>query len=651
MCGIAGILDPAASTRSEDLRSQAASMATALEHRGPDDSGTWVDELRGVALAHRRLEVVGRGPQGRQPMSSQSGRWVLSYNGELYNATALRARLMSDGVVFRGTSDTEVLVAGIDRWGLTEALHRIEGMFAFAAWDTHAARLHLVRDRFGEKPLYYGWAGSRFVFASELKAFHALRGFAPVVDRDAVAEFLRLSCVPAPACIYRGLAKLAPGSRVSVHAGIGVGRLPAQENFWSAQGAIEDASEQPLLFDDGAAADLLENALSGSVKARMLADVPIGALLSGGIDSSLIVALMQQHARSPVRTFTVAFVDQAFDESTSASSVAAHLGTDHTTVEMHEQDVLDIIPRLPEIWDEPFSDSSQIPTFLVAGVARQAVTVALSGDGGDELFAGYNRHAWLARIWRVAGPVPNPLRRSVGEALRRLPPGAVDALAKTLPSRWQVRLPSTKVEKLGRVLTASSPQDAYDMLRTHWADPSTMVLGAAPQSGQSQTTRPWATGEIMDGLLRSDLMTYLPDDVLTKVDRASMAVSLETRAPFLDRGVLEVAWRLPQSSKLRDGTSKWMLRQVLLRHVPASLVDRPKMGFGAPLGDWLRGPLRPWAEELLSTASVTRHGLLDPVPVRRAWRLHVTHRRDLSEQLWDVLSLEGWMAHWGTSAN
>ena len=343
MCGIVGILDPKASTGAEDLRKLADSMATALEHRGPDNAGSWTDEVIGIALAHRRLEVVGRGPQGRQPMSSQSGRWILSYNGELYNAPALRDHLVSDGVRFRGTSDTEVLVAGLDRWGLTETLQRVEGMFAFGAWDTHTRRLHLVRDRFGEKPLYYGWAGSRFVFASELKAFHALSGFAPTVDRDAVAEFLRLSCVPAPACIFRGFAKLAPGSFVTVQAGIGIGRLPPQEEFSSAQQAIEDVSALPLLDDDAMAADMVEAALSESVAARMLADVPVGALLSGGIDSSLIVALMQQHARRPVRTFSVAFVDQAFDESASAAAVAAHLGTDHTTVDMHEHDVLDVI--------------------------------------------------------------------------------------------------------------------------------------------------------------------------------------------------------------------------------------------------------------------------------------------------------------------
>jgi len=655
MCGIAGMLEPAASTTADELRSAASSMAAALEHRGPDDAGTWVDESAGVALAHRRLEVVGRGPQGRQPMRSASGRWVLSYNGELYNAPPLRDRLTGEGVAFRGSSDTEVLVAGLDHWGLAGTLERIEGMFAFAAWDRRTRRLNLARDRFGEKPLFYGWVGARFVFASELKAFHALVGFDAEVDRDAVAQYLRLSCVPAPACIYRGLAKLAPGTLVTLDAALPSGTLPEPEAFWSAEQAIDEACGRPPLHDDREATELLEVTLSESVGARMLADVPVGALLSGGIDSSLVVALMQRHAGRPVRTFTVAFVDQAFDESAAAAAVAAHLGTDHTTVDMHHRDVLDIIPRVPEVWDEPFSDSSQLPTLLVSEVARRAVTVALSGDGGDELFAGYNRHAWLARLWRRAEPVPHPLRRAVGGGMRRLPPGAVDAVAAMLPSRWQVRLPSTKVEKLGRVLEADSPHDAYEMLRSHWADPAAVVLGAsrrrtAPPWDRNGTTPSWKTDDLLDGLLRSDLMTYLPDDVLTKVDRAAMAVSLETRAPFLDRGVLEVAWRLPPGSKLRNGTSKWILRQVLHRHVPVSLVDRPKMGFGVPMASWLRGPLRPWAEDLLSPAALARHGLLDPEPVRRAWNLHITHRRDLADELWDVLVLQAWMERWAAPA-
>ena len=644
MCGIAGILDTEGASGGDELARVAADMAETLIHRGPDDAATWSDPAAGVALSHRRLEVVGRGPQGGQPMRSPSGRWVITYNGELYNAPSLRARLEQTGAAFGGTSDTEVLVVGLDRWGLEETLDRIEGMFAFGAWDAASRSLHLARDRFGEKPLFYGWTRGRFAFASELKAFHAIPRFDPVVDRDAVAQFLRLNCVPAPQCIYGDLAKLLPGSRVSVGAGSRPGVLPVPVPYWSADAAIDAALARPALVDDREATDRVEAALSDSVAARMVADVPIGALLSGGIDSSIVVALMQRHSSRPVRTFTVAFADQSFDESASAEAVAAHLGTDHTTVEMPPSEVFDIIPRVADMWDEPFSDSSQLPTYLVSQVARRSVTVALSGDGGDELFAGYNRHAWLDRVWRIASPLPRPVRRTAGRALRAVPPQAIDSAASLLPSRWRVRLPSTKVAKVGRVFEAASVRDAYGALIAHWEDPASVVLGVEPTlDGRVPDI---GGGDVMNQLLRADLTTYLPDDVLTKVDRASMAVSLETRAPFLDRGVLDVAWRLPASSKLRDGVSKWMLRQVLYRHVPRALVDRPKMGFGIPVSEWLRGPLRPWAEDLLAAPALARHGVLDPAPVREAWRLHLSGRRDLGYELWDVLMLEAWLDRW-----
>jgi asparagine synthase (glutamine-hydrolysing) len=650
MCGIAGLLDTTRATGPDVLHQRARDMASTLIHRGPDDAGTWVDAEVGVGLGHRRLEVVGRGAQGQQPMGSPSGRWIVSYNGELYNTPALRAELEGTGLDIRGTSDTEVLVGGLDRWGLFGTLERIEGMFAFAAWDRRERRLHLARDRFGEKPLFYGWVGPVFAFASELKAFHTLPTFEARVNRDAVAEYLRLSCVPAPACIYHGLAKLGPGARVCVETGTVAGRLPQQVAYWSAGEAIDAACRLRPLADDREAIEVVEGALSDAVGARSLAEVPVGALLSGGIDSSLTVALMQRHSGHPVRTFTVSFEDEAFDEAPAAAAVATHLGTEHTTVAMSAQDVFDLVPRVPDIWDEPFSDSSQLPTYLVAKVARQAVTVALSGDGGDELFAGYNRHAWLDRVWRAADPFPPSLRRGVGGTLRRIPPGAVDSVAARLPSRWQVRLPSTKVAKLGRVLEASSVDAAYRALVSHWEDPALLVRGASPTPaviGNGHTTP--GSPDVMAQLLRTDLVTYLPDDIMTKVDRAAMAVSLETRTPFLDRGVLEAAWRLPPTSKRRDGTAKWLLRQILYRHVPASLVDRPKMGFGVPVGNWLRGPLRPWAEDLLSESALARHGFLRPEPIRQAWNLHQAKRRDLSAELWGVLMLQAWLDRWPAS--
>jgi asparagine synthase (glutamine-hydrolysing) len=420
--------------------------------------------------------------------------------------------------------------------------------------------------------------------------------------------------------------------------------------YWSAEQAIESATRLPPGGGTAAMVDLVEGVLLDSVAARLVSDVPIGALLSGGIDSSLVVALMQRHSARPVRTFTVGFGEEAFDESTHAAAVAAHLKTDHTAVQMTHREVFDTIPRLAEVWDEPFADSSQLPTLLVAGVARRSVKVALTGDGGDELFAGYNRHAWLPRLWRVADPIPATVRRGLGGAVRIIPPWAIDALAGALPSRWQVRLPASKAAKVGRVIGAASAQDAYLALISHWEDPTTLVRGSVPGSATSDrrdgADSGWSASVLTDRLLRTDLVTYLPDDILTKVDRAAMAVSLETRTPFLDRAVLEVAWRLPPDMKVRDGTTKWILRQVLDRHVPRSLVDRPKMGFGVPLDSWLRGALRPWAEDLLSEGSLARHGLLEPAPVRRAWRQHLSGHRNFGPELWDVLMLEAWMERW-----
>jgi asparagine synthase (glutamine-hydrolysing) len=654
VCGIAGLYDPRASTGAQELGGLAATMAGALVHRGPDDQGTWVDEEAGIALSHRRLAVVGLGMRGHQPMCSPHGRWVVNYNGEIYNAGKLRSVLNGDGFGLDGSSDTEVLASGLEQWGIAETLERIEGMFGFAAWDRRLRRLYLVRDRFGEKPLYYGWVGRHFAFASELKALRTLPRFHLEVDRRVVAEFLRRSCVPAPSCIYQGLAQLSPGSFVSVGAEVSVGTLPAPKYYWSAHEAILRARARPLDAEPSELADQLESTLSASVAARMVADVPLGALLSGGIDSSLVVALMQRHSARAVRTFNVSFPHAAFDESTEAAAVASHLGTDHTTVPVAEIDVLAVVARMPEVWDEPFADSSQLPTLLVSEAARRSVTVALSGDGGDELFAGYNRHSWLERIWHVAGPVPRVLRSGVGAALRLAPAGAVESTARTLPATRQLRLPANKLSKLGLVLQARNIDDAYEALVSHWRDPDALVLGARGQpSGRRGAGSGFAHSELAsptEHMLWADLVTYLPNDILTKVDRAAMAVSLETRMPFLDRSVLELAWRMPPGAKLHGGVTKWIVREVLHRYVPASLVERPKMGFGVPIGSWLRSALKPWAEELLSERALRRHGLLDPAAVRRAWGLHLSGRRDLGYELWDLLMLQAWMERWGAGA-
>ena len=585
-------------------------MASSLVHRGPDDSGLWVDADAGVALGHRRLAVIELGPGGAQPMVSSGGRWVVAYNGEVYNHVEIRHRLECSGTRFRGGSDTEVLVAAVERWGVDKALDACEGMFAAALWDRRDRHLHLVRDRFGEKPLYYGWVGTLFTFASELKAMCTLPGFAPELDRRAVAGYLRHNCIPAP--------------------------------------AVERARQRPLSGTDAELTDRLESTLADSVASRMVADVPVGAFLSGGIDSSAIVALMQRHASGRVRTFTIGFADRSFDESAEAAAVAGHLGTDHTAVEISDAEAVEVLSRLPDIWDEPFADVSQIPTYLVSRVARQQVTVSLSGDGGDELFAGYNRHAWLERLWRQASKVPVRTRRTAGSVLSRIPPSAVDRLDRTglLPAAWQFRIPATKLAKLAKVLAASDAQDAYLALTSHWDDPTSMVLGIDDEGPPSHGLDQLSGAGITEEMLWLDLVGYLPDDILVKVDRAAMAVSLETRVPFLDRQVLDLAWRLPLDVKLRKGRTKWLLRQVLDRHVPATLVDRPKMGFGLPIGSWLRGDLAPWAEHLLDERRLRDQGVLDPVPVRRAWDLHRSGRRDLGYELWDVLVLQAWIDRW-----
>lgn len=653
MCGIAGLLDPDASTSADRLGALAATMASSLEHRGPDAHGVWADADAGIAFGHRRLAVIDLGPGGAQPMASPGGRWVITYNGEIYNHRELRHRLERAGTRFRGGSDTEVLVASVERWGIDRALDACEGMFAAALWDRKNRELHLLRDRFGEKPLYYGWIGAVFAFGSELKALCALPGFAGELDREAVASYLGANCVPAPETIWRGVSKLLPGHMVTLAESPSRGVLPEQRCYWSPADAVARGRRHPLTVSDTEMIDQVEDALSDAVAARMVADVPVGAFLSGGIDSSTIVALMQRHFSGSVRTFTVGFADRSFDESSEAAAVAAHLGTDHTTVDVGDAEAVEVIAQLPGIWDEPFADVSQIPTHLVSRVAREQVTVSLSGDGGDELFAGYNRHAWLDRVWGRAAVVPARARRSAGAALGRIPPSVIDGAARAtgvLPASWRVRNPSNKVVKLGRVLAASDPADAYRALTTHWDDATSLVLGTDHRDDPPNGSRPSVAGAgITEQMLWLDLVGYLPDDILVKLDRAAMAVSLETRAPFLDRRILELAWSLPLDAKLRGSRTKWVLRQVLERHVPAALVERPKMGFGLPIGAWLCGELAPWAEHLLGERRLRDQGLLDPLPIRRAWELHRSGRRDLGYELWDVLVLQSWIDGWQPS--
>src|SRR5579875_910000 len=622
-------------------------MTDALAHRGPDDRGVWMDAPAGIALGHRRLSVIDLSPLGHQPMASASGRWVVSFNGEIYNFKELGKELEGAGRRLRSHCDTEVLVEAIDAWGLRAALRRANAMFSLAAWDRQEGELHLARDRVGEKPLYYGRAGRHFVFGSELKALTAHPHFVRRVDRDALALYMRYNCVPAPCGIYEGVSKLRPGHSVVVRqAGHGVD-CSAQASWWSPEEILPHAAGDGTR-GGAEARRRLEDLLVDAVRLRTVADVPVGAFLSGGIDSSLVAALMTE-CSARVRTYTIGFEDRGFDESADARRVARWLGTDHTEAIVGTADAQSVIPELPGLYDEPFADSSQIPTLLVSRLARQQVTVALSGDGGDELFAGYNRHLWWQRFAGRLERVPVPVRRAAAAALGAPSPDAIEwafgRLARVLPAA-RVRNPSLKVRKVADIL-ALPAHDAYLRLVSHWPDPGSVVNGArqVPTLVWTNGSGPHVAGRV-EQILYLDLVTYLPDDILTKVDRATMAVGLEGRLPLLDHRVLEAAWQLPMSMKIRGGETKHILRQILYSRVPRELADRPKMGFGVPLRQWLVGGLRDWAEQLLSRRALDQGGFLAPGPVRKLWDAHVAGEVDASHPLWDVLMFQAWAQRW-----
>lgn len=646
MCGIAGVLDPKRALPAEALEDLARRMARCLAHRGPDAEGLWVDAGAGLALAHRRLAIIDLSPGGAQPMRSRNGRFSVVFNGEIYNFPELRAGLeASPGFPgWRGRSDTEVLLEALAAWGLETTLARATGMFALALWDAAERTLTLVRDRLGEKPLYYGRLGGLWAFASELKALRALPGVSPDLDREALTLYLRHSCVPAPRSIYRGVFKLPPGSYVTLRAG--QTEAPEPTPYWSLRDVVQDGLDRPFTGSDDEAEAELERRLLRAVRGQMLSDVPLGALLSGGIDSSLVTALMQAQSSRPVRTFTVGYAEAAYDESREAARVARHLGCEHTELRLSPEDALEAIPQLPEIFDEPFADASMLPTFLVSRLTRRHVTVCLSGDGGDELFAGYNRHLWAARLWRRLGRLPRSLRGAAAAGIRALPPRAWDTLFRTLGRG--TRTPGFKLHKLAGALPASGPEDLYRRLVSTWPRPADLLLdGREPATLLDDPARWPRTSELTTWVQFLDAATYLPDDILAKVDRAAMAVSLESRAPFLDHEVVALAWRLPLALKLADGQGKRILRRILHRYVPAELVERPKTGFGLPIDDWLRGPLKNWALALLSPARLRRDGLLHPEPVQRALQAHLSGRRDNQYLLWNVLMLQAWLERWG----
>jgi len=654
MCGLTGIF----ATRdqwTDGLHGVAQKMTAALVHRGPDAEGMWTED--GIALGHRRLSILDLSPAGAQPMHSVCGRYVIAFNGEIYNHLDLRRDLAAAGAApsWRGHSDTETLLAGISHWGLEMTLQKAAGMFAIAMWDRRDRRLSLARDRIGEKPLYWGLAGQALVFGSELKALRQHPHFPRDVCRQALAQYLRFAYVPAPRSIHPGIYKLEPGSILTVEGmlptaapndplrpGESHGSLSIQR-YWSLNEMIDSGARSRFATEADALATV-DEALNRAVSRQMLADVPLGAFLSGGIDSSLIVALMQAQSSRPVRTFTVGFENLAFNEAQFAAAVARHLGTDHTELTVTETEAREVIPMLPDMYDEPFADSSQIPTHLVCRAAGTDVKVALSGDAGDELFGGYNRYFWGPRIWKRLDWMPHPLRHGLARAIAAVPVAAWDRIGTLTGDR--VTRPGDKAHRLAaRLRDVRTMDDLYRSLVSEW--PGQSMVSGLRGAGQTLLDDPLPTALADDAsgrMMAQDMRTYLPDDILCKVDRAAMAVGLETRVPFLDPDVLAASARLPAQMKIRNGQGKWALRQILNRHVPSELFDRPKSGFGVPVGDWLRGPLRDWAEDLLCEEALRRDGLIDPAPVRQAWAEHLSGRRDWTHRLWIVLMLMAWRA-------
>jgi asparagine synthase (glutamine-hydrolysing) len=636
MCGIAGLWRLPGSPAPE-LAAQTRAMTDAIAYRGPDGDGQWLDADVGIALGHRRLAIIDLSPTGLQPMASSDGRIIITYNGELYNRAEMATEL---AMSFRGTSDTEVLVESIARFGVDGALERANGLFAFAAFDRLSRTLHLARDRFGIKPLYWTKQNSVVAFASELKALRAIEDLAFALDLESLASYLRHACVPAPRTIYRDVAKLEPAHRLEVTANSVI-----QHRYWDLAGVARDHQNSSDQRTESEIIEELHGLLADAARRQMVSDVPLGAFLSGGIDSSTVVALMQRATNRPVKTFSIGFREQAFDESTAARAVARHLGTDHTELTLSAEDAQSIVPRLPTIYDEPFADSSQLPTYLVSRLARGSVTVALSGDGGDEVFGGYVRHQGVARLWNAIRHVPSTARWFASRAIDCLSPAAWDQLAVLLPRRCRPRHLGEKVIKGARLLTAPDPLAMYRRIISQWPDPDRAMPGTVEPAGWIARSSEINGLDIAAQMRLLDMLTYLPDDILTKVDRASMAVSLEVRVPLLDHRVVESVWRIPSSVLIKNGKGKRPLRAVLDRYVPSALVDRPKTGFGVPIGEWLRGPLRPWAEELLSPGELD--GVFDAALVQARLAEHLAGRRNWQSALWPLLQFQAWRRVYG----
>lgn len=644
MCGISGFFELEQQRDRLEMQAIGKAMTDALQHRGPDNDGLWQDPDLSLLLGHRRLSIIDLSSAGHQPMESASGRYIISYNGEIYNFQELAIELESLGVVFKGRSDTEVMLAAFEKWGVNQALQKLNGMFALTLWDRETGQLHLVRDRLGKKPLYVGWADKTLVFGSELKALHAHPDFKPQINKQSLTLYMRYACVPAPHCIYENVWQLPAGCRMTID----LPYLKADRNlaeliepYWHHPRIVEEAVRQQKNVKDSEAIATFEKLLTECVRQRMISDVPLGAFLSGGIDSSLIVALMQQLSEQKIKTFSIGFDETGFDEAAYAKKVAHHLGTDHHELYLKPQDALDIIPQLADIYDEPFADASQIPSLLVSQFARKHVTVALSGDGGDEMFGGYLRHYVVPEIWRRVGWLPVFMRKAMA--------GGITAVKA---ERWNKMVPQQpqfgeRIYKVAELLPLRGPEDVYRHLVSQFHDPATLVeSGNEPDIALLDPAWQPKGLSFAERMMYGDALSYLPNDILTKVDRASMNYALETRAPLLDPRIFEYAWSLPLKMKIREGKGKWLLRQVLQQYLPGNLFERPKQGFTVPVSDWLRGPLKDWAESLIDEKRLREEGFLNAGMVREIWNDHQQGKGRHAHKLWTVLMFQSWLDKW-----